>query len=191
LLASPCPTSPRSAEPTRPLIFLLDQSSSMLEPFGSQPEKSKVAGVADALNRLLQNLVLKCAKADGIRDFFHVGLISYGGACDVRLRRRQKPAPSGPAMGTRSSGTVFALRGAVCCASLVMSIISQHRLRPWLGHSDRTSGQADRGFCGMLLRRVSCVAKLPREEYAPSCDGEACSCGQLKTMASQAKSSRS
>jgi hypothetical protein len=60
-------------------IFLLDQSSSMLEPFGAQPEKSKANGVADALNRLLQNLVLKCAKADGIRDFFHVGMISYGG----------------------------------------------------------------------------------------------------------------
>jgi hypothetical protein len=61
------------------LVFLLDQSSSMLEPFGGQPEKSKATGVADALNRLLQNLVLKCAKADGIRDFFHVGIISYGG----------------------------------------------------------------------------------------------------------------
>jgi hypothetical protein len=60
-------------------VFLLDQSSSMLEPFGGQPDKSKAAGVADALNRLLQNLVLKCAKADGIRDFFHVGVFSYGG----------------------------------------------------------------------------------------------------------------
>jgi hypothetical protein len=66
------------ANPTA-LLFLLDQSSSMLEPFGSQPEKSKATGVADALNRLLQNLVLKCAKADGIRDFFHVGIFSYGG----------------------------------------------------------------------------------------------------------------
>jgi hypothetical protein len=28
---------------------------------------------------LLQNLVFKCAKADGIRDFFHVGLLSCGG----------------------------------------------------------------------------------------------------------------
>ncbi len=66
------------ANPTA-LLFLLDQSSSMLEPFGGQPEKTKAAGVADALNRLLQNLVLKCAKAGGIRDFFHVGIISYGG----------------------------------------------------------------------------------------------------------------
>ena len=66
------------ANPTA-IIFLLDQSSSMLEPFGAQPDKSKAAGVGDALNRLLQNLVLKCAKADGIRDFFHVGMLSYGG----------------------------------------------------------------------------------------------------------------
>jgi hypothetical protein len=61
------------------LIFLLDQSGSMLEPFGTQPDKRKADGVADALNRLLQNLVLKCTKADGIRDFFHVGMLSYGG----------------------------------------------------------------------------------------------------------------
>jgi hypothetical protein len=61
------------------LIFLIDQSSSMAEPFGAQPEKPKAEGVADGINRLLQNLVLKCAKGDGIRDYFHVGVIGYGG----------------------------------------------------------------------------------------------------------------
>jgi hypothetical protein len=74
---------PYSAEISRAnptcFLFLIDQSSSMLEPFGGQPDKSKAVGVADALNRLLQNLVLKCAKADGVRDFFYVGLIGYGG----------------------------------------------------------------------------------------------------------------
>jgi len=74
---------PYSAEISRnsptAILFLLDQSSSMLEPFGGQPDKRKADGVADALNRLLQNLCLKCAKADGIRDFFHVGMIRYGG----------------------------------------------------------------------------------------------------------------
>jgi hypothetical protein len=34
--------------------------------------------VADAINRLLQNLVIKCAKEEGIRDYFHVGVIGYG-----------------------------------------------------------------------------------------------------------------
>jgi hypothetical protein len=74
---------PFSAEISRAnptcFLFLIDQSASMLEPFGAQPEKSKAVGVADAINRLLQNLVLKCAKADGVRDFFHVGLLGYGG----------------------------------------------------------------------------------------------------------------
>jgi hypothetical protein len=61
------------------LVFLIDQSSSMAEPFGAQPEKPKAEGVADGINRLLQNLVLKCAKGDGIRDYFHVGVMGYGG----------------------------------------------------------------------------------------------------------------
>jgi hypothetical protein len=60
-------------------LFLIDQSSSMLEPFGGQANKQKAEGVADAINRLLQNLILKCAKSEGIRDYFYVGLIGYGG----------------------------------------------------------------------------------------------------------------
>ncbi len=35
--------------------------------------------MADAINRLLQNLALKCSKSKGIRDYFHVGVIGYGG----------------------------------------------------------------------------------------------------------------
>ncbi len=73
---------PYSAEISRlnptALIFLLDESGSMVEPFGAQADKRKADGVADAINRLLQNIVLKCAKAEGIRDFFHVGMVSYG-----------------------------------------------------------------------------------------------------------------
>lgn len=74
---------PYSAEITRNspacFIFMVDHSSSMLEPIGGQEGKSKSQGVAEAINRLLQNLVLKCAKSDGIRDYFQVGLIGYGG----------------------------------------------------------------------------------------------------------------
>ncbi len=61
------------------LLFLIDQSSSMLEPFAGQKDRQKADGVADAINRLLQNLVLKCAKSEGIRDFFYVGVLGYGG----------------------------------------------------------------------------------------------------------------
>jgi hypothetical protein len=61
------------------LLILVDQSTSMNEPFGLQPHRKKAEGVADAINRLLQNLVLKCAKAEGVRDYFHVGILAYGG----------------------------------------------------------------------------------------------------------------
>ena len=65
-------------------LFLIDQSGSMQEPFGSADGaaaggKTKAEGLADAINRLLQNLVIKCAKSDGIRDYYHVGVIGYGG----------------------------------------------------------------------------------------------------------------
>jgi len=60
------------------LLFLVDHSSSMDGPFGGQPGKKKSEGVADAINRVLQNLVLKCAKSTGVRDYFHVGVIGYG-----------------------------------------------------------------------------------------------------------------
>lgn len=74
---------PYSAELTRSnptcLLFLIDQSSSMAEPVGLDEEKAKADGVADGINRLLQNLVFKCAKSDGVRDYFQVGVIGYGG----------------------------------------------------------------------------------------------------------------
>lgn len=64
------------------LVFMIDQSSSMAEWVGAQVEKPKAAGVADGINRLLQNLVLKCAKSDGVRDYMKVGVIGYGGKVD-------------------------------------------------------------------------------------------------------------
>jgi len=80
---------PYSAEISRTnptcLLFLVDQSSSMDGTFGGQPGKKKSEGVADAINRLLQNLVLKCAKADGVRDYFHVGVIGYGATVGAKL----------------------------------------------------------------------------------------------------------
>jgi hypothetical protein len=60
-------------------LFLIDQSGSMEDPFaGSDSKRRKADLLADAINRLLQNLVIKCAKEDGIRDYFSVGVIGYG-----------------------------------------------------------------------------------------------------------------
>jgi len=51
----------------------------MADSFGAGGSaQTKAAGVADAINRLLQNLVIKCAKEEGVRDYYHVGVIAYG-----------------------------------------------------------------------------------------------------------------
>jgi hypothetical protein len=59
-------------------VFLLDQSGSMHDHIGSGEGQRKCDVVADALNRLLSELSIKCAKEEGVRDYFHVGVIGYG-----------------------------------------------------------------------------------------------------------------
>jgi len=58
-------------------LFLIDQSGSMGDPFPGTNRK-KADNVADAVNRLLQNLVIRSSKSEGVRDYFHVGVIGYG-----------------------------------------------------------------------------------------------------------------
>jgi hypothetical protein len=61
-------------------LFLIDQSGSMDDAFGAgEGNRKKADGVADAINRLLQNLVIKCAKSEGVRDYYSVGVLGYGG----------------------------------------------------------------------------------------------------------------
>jgi len=60
-------------------VFMIDQSGSMAESFGAHPDKKKAHEVATAINRLLQTLVLRCAKGQEVLDRFHVGVIGYGG----------------------------------------------------------------------------------------------------------------
>lgn len=67
------------------ILLLIDQSKSMEEPFVGIAEQTKAGVVADAVNRLLQNVVLRSAKADGVRDYFHVGVIGYGKAIKAGL----------------------------------------------------------------------------------------------------------
>lgn len=59
-------------------VFLLDQSASMQDQIGSGEGQRKCDVVADALNRLLFELGIKCAKEEGVRDYFHVAVIGYG-----------------------------------------------------------------------------------------------------------------
>ena len=57
-------------------LFLIDMSGSMTDPYAGG--KRKADGVADAINKLLSNLSIKCTKSEGVRDYYEVGVISYG-----------------------------------------------------------------------------------------------------------------
>ncbi len=59
------------------LLFVIDQSGSMSEDFGGGESKAKF--LADVLNRSLMELVIRCRKAEGVLNYFHVGVIAYSG----------------------------------------------------------------------------------------------------------------
>jgi hypothetical protein len=59
------------------LLFVVDQSTSMRDRL--QTEKSKSQFLTDVLNRTLYTLITTCSKADGVRDYFYVGVIGYSG----------------------------------------------------------------------------------------------------------------
>lgn len=58
-------------------LFLIDQSGSMQDKFGSS-ERSKAQQVADVLNRTLATLITRCTKSEGTRNYFDIGVIGYG-----------------------------------------------------------------------------------------------------------------
>jgi len=60
-------------------LFLLDQSGSMTDSAGL-PGYSKAQFLCDALNRVIVNLIARSSKSEGVRDYFHLGAIGYGGA---------------------------------------------------------------------------------------------------------------
>jgi hypothetical protein len=60
-------------------LFLIDQSKSMEDEIAAgEGTQQKAVGVADTINRWLQELSIKCAKSEGVRDYYHVGVIGYG-----------------------------------------------------------------------------------------------------------------
>jgi hypothetical protein len=59
-------------------VLMIDQSASMQDPLGGGSGRRKCEEVADAVNRLLSELAIKCAKEEGVRDYFHVAVIGYG-----------------------------------------------------------------------------------------------------------------
>jgi uncharacterized protein YegL len=73
-------------------LFLIDQSGSMADAWGSgESQHKKADGLADTINKLLAELTIKCAKEEGVRDYYHVGVIGYGSSVG--------PAFAGPLAG--------------------------------------------------------------------------------------------
>lgn len=74
---------PYSAEINRSkptaFFFLIDQSGSMDERWGMDGTKRKCDAVADAINRLLSTLVVRCAKGEDVRPYFQVSVLGYSG----------------------------------------------------------------------------------------------------------------
>lgn len=121
------------------IVFLIDQSGSMEKPFRGDPgQPSKKVGVADAINKFLQTLCIKCGKHDGIHDYFHIGLIGYGG----------EKGPSGPEDSVKS-----ALSGPLAGRDLVsISEIAMNPIRV-----DEREKKISDGAGGILTQKV----KLP------------------------------
>src|SRR6266699_1573526 len=64
------------ASPTA-IVIVMDQSASMNHRLKSG--QSKAAFLADVLNKTLYTLITSCSKAEGVRDYFYVGVVAYGG----------------------------------------------------------------------------------------------------------------
>jgi hypothetical protein len=64
------------ASPTA-ILMVMDQSSSMN--YRLQSGQSKAGFLADVLNKTLYTIIASCSKADGVRDYFHVGVVAYSG----------------------------------------------------------------------------------------------------------------
>jgi hypothetical protein len=59
-------------------LFLIDQSASMSDELETGASKSDF--LADVLNKTLMELVIQCRKAEGILDYFDIGVLAYSGS---------------------------------------------------------------------------------------------------------------
>ena len=64
------------ANPTA-FLFLIDQSRSMNEKMEAGETKAKFVG--DVLNKTLLQLMTRCNSADGVQDYFDIGVLAYSG----------------------------------------------------------------------------------------------------------------
>ena len=58
-------------------LFLIDQSGSMSQALSGQAGQLKMDQAADAINRILHTVALRCSQGKDIRDYFDLGVIGY------------------------------------------------------------------------------------------------------------------
>lgn len=71
-------------------LFVIDQSGSMSEAWVG--EQTRARAVSDALNKLLAGTIAVCSKDEGVRHYFDVGVIGYGGRGVVDALPGEGPA---------------------------------------------------------------------------------------------------
>ncbi|MBK4717616.1 VWA domain-containing protein [Azospirillum sp. YIM DDC1] len=59
-------------------LFVIDQSGSMDERM--ETGRSKAEFVADVLNKTLVQVITRCTRSEGVRNYFDMGVIAYGGS---------------------------------------------------------------------------------------------------------------
>lgn len=68
------------------ITIMLDRSTSMNDHFcGQKGESSKADGVADAVNRVIHNIVIKSTKGEIINHYFDVAVLGYGSSVACAL----------------------------------------------------------------------------------------------------------
>jgi hypothetical protein len=78
-------------------IFLLDQSGSMIERIGGGGGKRKEEAVAENLNAWIENMIVSCLSAEGVRNKLDVSVIGY--CTDENGEAIIEPALGGPLAG--------------------------------------------------------------------------------------------
>ncbi len=74
------------------ILFVLDQSYSMVEPLGGSSSR-KCDELAKAVNAWLYNISIRASGDEGIRDYMDVGVIGY------RTDQQANPIIQGPPVG--------------------------------------------------------------------------------------------
>lgn len=117
VLETPVKSKPYTAQVTRSspsaFVFLIDQSGSMKQQvtYLGKPV-SKAEAVARIVNEILQEIINRCQKSDGVRDYFDIAVIGYGQddtadfAWEGALQGRKFVAPSELAANYLSVETV-------------------------------------------------------------------------------------